>query len=170
MPNIGFKMMSALFTVRDIFNDPMKKIKKAKISKGYHVLDYGCGPGTYTIAAAEVVGDLGKVYAADIHPLSAKKIKAKASSKGLENIETITTNCYTGLDDESIDIIICFDMFHSVKEPNNILKEFHRVIKPNSILSLDCHHLNDIQSRVEKSKYFILKHKIDNTYNFVKKL
>ncbi|MFX1275571.1 MAG: class I SAM-dependent methyltransferase [Promethearchaeota archaeon] len=168
MPNIGFKMMSALFTVRDLFNDPMKKIKKAKVSRGHHVLDYGCGPGAYTIAAAKVVGDSGKVYAADIHPLSAKKINAKALSMRLENIETITTDCYIGLDDESIDRILCFDMFHMLKEPNKVLKEFHRVIKPNSILSLDCHHLNDIQNRIEQSKYFKLVDKIGKTFNFEK--
>ena len=169
MPNIGFIMMSALFSVRDFFNNPLKKIKKAKIAEGYHILDYGSGPGAYTIAAAKIVGDSGKVYAADIHPLSAKKIKAKALSKGLTNIETITTDCYTGLDDESIDTILCFDMFHMLKEPNNVLKEFHRVIKPNSILSLDCHHLNDMQSRIEQSDYFKLIDKIGNTYNFIKK-
>lgn len=168
MPNLGFKMMSAFFAVRDLFNDPLKKIKNAKVSKGYHILDYGCGPGAYTIAAAKLVGDSGKVYAADIHPLSAKKINAKALSMRLENVKPITTDCYTGLDDESIDTILCFDMFHMLKEPNNVLKEFHRVIKPNSILSLDCHHLNDIQSRVEQSKYFKLVEKIDKTYNFKK--
>lgn len=169
MKNIGFKGMSAFFALRDKLSDPMKKIIKVKISLGNHVLDYGCGPGSFTIAAAKVVGDSGKVYAADIQPLSAEKIHQKALKEGLNNIETITTDCSTGLKDNSIDKTICFDMFHMLNDQQKILKEFHRVLKPNSTLALDCHHMTKkIESVVVESGLFKILEKLDKMYIFTK--
>ncbi|MBN1801842.1 MAG: class I SAM-dependent methyltransferase [Candidatus Lokiarchaeota archaeon] len=168
MSNFDFNSMSAIFAIRDLFNDPIKKIKKAKIVKGQYVLDYGSGPGAYTIAAARVVGASGKVYAADIHPLSAKKVLKKAKKVGLDNITTITTDCHTGLENNSIDVILCFDMLHFVNDKQKIFSEFHRVLKPNSILSLDCHHMNDIKNQVEGSGLFKLVEQIEKTSNFHK--
>jgi len=168
MKNIAFKGMSACFTLRDKFSDPMKKIIKANVKKGNYVLDYGCGPGSFSLSAAKVVGDTGKVYAADIQPLSAEKIRKKALNEGLNNIETITTDCSTGLKDNSIDVILCFDMFHMLKDQQKILKEFHRVLKPNAILSLDCHHMKEIESTIVETELFKLVEKIDKTYNFTK--
>ncbi len=168
MSNLDFNSMSAIFAIRDIFSNPMKKIIRANVSEGQYVLDYGCGPGAYTIAAAKVVGNSGKTYAADIHPLASKKVLKKAKKAGLNNIETITTDCDTGLENNSIDVILCFDMFHFVKDKQKILMEFHRVLKPNSILSMDCHHMNDLKSKVEDSGLFALKEQINKTFNFHK--
>ena len=168
MKNIGFKLMSAFFILRDKFSNPMKKITKAKVKKGDYVLDYGSGPGSFSLTAARVVGDSGKVYAADIQPLSAKNIHKKMLKDGIKNIETITTDCSTGLNDNSIDVILCFDMFHMLKDQKKILKEFNRVLKPNGNLSLDCHHMKEIESKVVGTGLFTLVEKIDKTYNFTK--
>ncbi|MFX1364740.1 MAG: class I SAM-dependent methyltransferase [Promethearchaeota archaeon] len=168
MKRMSFNVMSALFVIRDKFSDPLKKIIKAKVKDGDIVLDYGCGPGSYSICAAKVVGDSGKVYAADIHPLSAEKVQKKALKEGLTNIYTITTDCSTGLENNSIDVILCFDMFHMLNDPKRVLKEFHRVLKPDSIFSLDCHHMKDIETEILKSGLFRLAERIDKTYNFTK--
>ena len=168
MKNISFKIMSGFFALRDKLTDPMEKIVKAKVSSGNYVLDYGCGPGSYAIAAAKIVGKSGKVFAADIQPLSAEKIQKKAKLEGLLNIETITTDCDTGLKDDSIDVILCFDMFHMLNNPFKILKEFHRVLKPDSILSLDCHHMKEIEPKITETGLFKLVEKVENTYNFIK--
>ena len=168
MKNIGFKGMSAFFALRDKFSDPMKKITKAKVKSGDYVLDYGCGPGSFSLSAAKVVGISGKIYAADIHPLSAENIHKKALKEGLTNIETITTDCSTGLKDNSINVILCFDMFHMLNDQQKVLKEFHRVLKPYAILSLDCHHMKEIESEIVGTGLFKLVEKIDKTYNFTK--
>ncbi len=168
MKDISFRSMSFLFNLRDLFIDPMKKVKKAKVTLGDTVLDYGCGTGSYSIAAGKIVGPSGKVYAADIQPLSAKKVQHQAQKNKLDNISTIVTNCETQLPKNSIDKIICFDMFHMVKEPLKILAEFHRVLKPTGLLSLDCHHLNDIEPKVVGSGLFKLAKRVKNTFNFIK--
>lgn len=173
MKKISFKTMSALFRIRDKFNSPRIKVEKADIKPGQVVLDYGCGPGSYTMEAAAMVGDVGKVYAADIHPLSSKKIQEAASKKGLNNIETIlidgATNA-TSLTDKSADVVLSFDMFHMVTEKELLLKEWHRVLKSSGKLSFDCHHMdeNDILSKITDDGLFKLEEQKGKMFIFAK--
>ncbi len=70
MSDFKFKAMSFIFKIRDIISPPQNILKEANIKSGYSILDYGCGPGAYTIIAAKIVGETGKVYALDIHKLA----------------------------------------------------------------------------------------------------
>ena len=168
--DLDFKMMALCFSIRDKFKDPMEKVEKAGIKNGDWVLDYGCGPGSYTIAAAKVVGSSGKIYAADIHPLAIKKVKKKATKHSFANIETILTDCNTGLEDNSIDIVICFDTLHALGNLMENLKEFHRVLKPNCFLSVDDHHSEDeeLLSKIQENDLFKFLEKKEKIFNFIK--
>lgn len=168
--NLDFRIMSSMFTVRDFFKNPMNKVNSLNLKFGYMVLDYGCGPGSYSIGAAGIVGPSGKILAADIHPLAIEKVRNRAEKKGLTNIETILTDCDTGLQDNSIHMIICFDVFHDILHQERILKEFHRVLKPDFQLALDDHHLNEkeILSKITANGLFKLKEKKDKIYFFTK--
>ncbi len=168
--NLDFKVMSWMFAIRDKLKDPMNKIKKANIKSGDFVLDYGCGPGSYSLAAAEVVGDSGKIFAADIHPLAVERIKNRASKCGFTNVYTILTDCDTGLEKNSIDVVICFDTLHALGNITSNIKEFYRVLKPNAILSLDDHHSkeDDMISKIQENGLFELKEKKEKMFNFIK--
>ena len=167
---LDFKIMSWMFAIRDKFKDPMNKIEKANIKSGDFVLDYGCGPGSYSLAAAEVVGDPGKIFAADIHPLAVERIKKKASKGGLTNIHTILTDCDTGLEENSIDVVICFDTLHALRNLTGNIEEFYRVLKPNAILSVDDHHSkeDEIISKIQENGLFDLKEKKEKMFIFIK--
>jgi len=168
--NLDFRIMSSMFTVRDFFKNPMKKVNILNLKSGYMVLDYGCGPGSFSIGAAGIVGPSGKILAADIHPLAIEKVRKRAEKKGLTNIETILTDCDTGLKDNSIDMIICFDVFHGILQQEKILKEFHRVLKPENQIALDDHHFNEeeILSKITVNGLFKLKEKKGKIYFFTK--
>ncbi len=168
--NLDFKMMSFMFKIRDFFKSPIGKIEKAGIKSGDIVLDYGCGPGSYSIAAAERVGVLGKVYAADIHPLAIKEVEEKAKKKKLTNIETIRTDCNTNIAANSVDIVTCFDVMHGLSNSSDVLKEFHRVLKPGARLSLDDHHYteSEIISKVTQNGWFKVGTAQDGFINFIK--
>lgn len=170
MKNINFRGMAFLFKIRDKFHPPIKKVQKAEIKIGDFILDYGCGPGGYTIAAAEIVGDSGKVYAADVHPLAIKKVQIKANKKKLKNVETIQTDCKTNLEDNRIDVILCFDVLHGINDKDCILKEFYRVLKPRSVFSFDDHHMkeNEIMETITSTGLFKLIKKNEKQYNFTK--
>jgi hypothetical protein len=51
------------------FFDPVTIPEGAGIRSGEEVLEIGCGTGFFTVPAAELVGNKGRVYAVDPHPL-----------------------------------------------------------------------------------------------------
>ncbi len=170
MTEFGFKAMSFFFRFRDFFQPRKKVLAEVNIEPGFNILDYGCGPGSYAVAAAKLVGETGMVYALDIHPLAVKQVQKTAASKGLANIETILSDCATGLPDESIDVVLFYDTLHKLNEPDKVLAELHRVLKPDGILSFSDHHLkeNEMTSRITGKGLFQLSGKGEKVYNFAK--
>jgi ubiquinone/menaquinone biosynthesis C-methylase UbiE len=168
--DFAFRFMSFLFIFRDILLPRKDVLAEVGIKPGFHILDYGCGPGSYAVVAARLVKESGKVYALDIHPLAIQKVRDAASKRGLANIETILSDCATGLPDESIDIVLLYDTFHELGKPDEVLAELHRVLKPNGILSFSDHHMkeNEIVSKITDKGLFRLSRKGKRVYNFLK--
>ena len=115
-------------------------LQDSQVIPGAIVLDYACGPGIFSIPSAKIVGSEGHVYAADINPLAIKDVEAYAAKEHLDNISTIVTSGDTGLDSDSVDVVLLFDCFHGFKEPVPILKELHRVLKDGGYLSFEVDH------------------------------
>jgi ubiquinone/menaquinone biosynthesis C-methylase UbiE len=170
MPNIGFKFMSFAFKFRDFFLPRKYVLEEVGIKSGFHVLDFGCGPGSYTTIVAELVGRTGKVYALDIHPLAIKQVRNISSKKKLTNITTICSDCLTDLENNILDVVILYDTFHHLSNPDLVLEEVHRILKPNGIFSFSDHHMkeNEILSQVTDKGLFALSNKGKKTYSFSK--
>jgi ubiquinone/menaquinone biosynthesis C-methylase UbiE len=141
--NFHFRVMAFMYKFRDLFLPRRSILMEVGIQPGFHILDYGCGPGSYLIPLAEWVSKSGKIYALDIHPLAIQRVQNIASKKQLVNIETILSDCRTGLPDKSMDVVLLYDILHDLSDPSGILTELHRVLKPTGILSLSDHHLKD---------------------------
>ena len=139
MSNLSFKFMSFFFKFRDFYCPPNKILKQINIQPGSHILDYGCGSGSYSIPAAQLVGPTGKVYAADIHPLAIREVQKRVRIMELRNVDTILTDQDTKLPNVSIDIIFLFRVLHDFKNPDIIIRELDRVLKPTGILSVIDH-------------------------------
>ena len=108
MGNFAFRCMALAFKFRDIFVSRKKILNEVDIKPRFHVLDYGCGPGSYITATAELVGRSGKIYALDIHPLAIQRVENIASKKQLTNVETICSDCKTELSDNSVDVVLLY--------------------------------------------------------------
>ena len=171
MPNIGFKCMSFAFKFRDFLLPRKYVLEEVGIQPGFHVLDFGCGPGTYTTIVAELVGRTGKIYALDIHPLAIQQVQKTASKKKLTNITTICSDCLTDLENSSIDVVLLYDTFHHLSNPDLVLEELHRTLKPNGILSFSDHHMKEenILSHLTDKGLFKLSRKGKKTYSLSKK-
>ena len=169
--NINFKLMAFSYKFRDFFQPRMDILKEVGIKPGDHVLDYGCGPGSYIIPLAGLVSKEGKIYALDIHPQAIKMVKNIALKKQLKNVKTIYSDCKNGLPDNSINVVLLYDVFHDLNNPNEVLEELHRVLKTNGILSVSDHHMkeNEIVSKIENRGLFRLGKKGKRTYNFIRK-
>ena len=170
-PDIGFKFMAFGYKFRDLFSPRKNILEEAGIKPGDHVLDYGCGPGSYITAIAELVGASGKIYALDIQPLAIRNVQNIASKGHLTNVKTICSDCKTGLPDNSLDVVLLYDIFHNLGDPNGVLKELHRILKQKGTLSFSDHHMNEneIISKVTNTGLFNLSKKGEKTYSFSKK-
>ncbi|MBD3227262.1 MAG: methyltransferase domain-containing protein [Candidatus Lokiarchaeota archaeon] len=169
--NLDFKIMSFFFKIRDFFKDPNKKIEKIGLNEGDYVLEYGCGPGSFTIPIAKKVGASGKVFAADTHPLASEKIKKRANKYDMNNIETIITDCKTDLEEKSIDKVVLIDVLHDLSKYQENLKEFYRILKNDGNLWVDDHHFDEeeIILRVTTNDLFEYIGNIDSLFEFKKK-
>jgi len=142
MSDFAFKVMAWLFKFTDLIWSPLQRLNKAPIKEGMTVVDYGCGPGRYTLLLARLVGLKGRVYAVDIQPVAVKMIKEKAVSESLTNIEAVLVDSYsTGIQGSSIDLVILLDTLHMIGDRGALFKEFHRLLKPDGLIFMDPGHM-----------------------------
>ncbi len=167
--NSLFRILSFMIAIRDILVNLDKVVEEIGILPGNIVLDYGCGLGRFSIPIAKIVGEKGRVYALDIHPLALKRTKKKAQKKGLTNIEFIHSDCDTGLNDESVDVVLFYDMLESLLTPQKQLEELYRILKPEGILCVkDIHSDNKMLSTITGNDLFKLKIKGKKQFIFMK--
>jgi ubiquinone/menaquinone biosynthesis C-methylase UbiE len=169
--DLGFRLMSLTFKLRDLFSPRERVLEEAGIQSGWQVLDYGCGSGSYVPAASRAVGESGKVFALDVHPLAVNEVEHIAAKQHLDNVQTIFSNCATRLPDRSIDAVLLYDTYHALDIPSRVMAEIERVLKPNGILSFSDHHMNDddVIFEITRLEVFELVCRGKKTYTFKKR-
>lgn len=166
--SLSFRLMALEFKLRDRLWPRRTIAEEAGIGPGMRVLDYGCGPGSYVVAVAEMVGESGRIYALDSHPLAMASIRRLRQHKGLTNVETILSDCHTGLGEGEVDIVLLHDVLHDVRTPRPLMRELHRVLKPEGVLSLSDRHMKEeeIIHRLTGDGLFRLLRRGRKTYSF----
>ncbi len=157
-PDRGFKLMALSYRVRDARKPREDFLQEVGIQPGDTVLDYGCGPGSYVAPAARMAGAAGRVYALDMHPLAIEMAAERAERAGLSNVTTILSDCATGLDDDSVDVVLLYDIYHDLSDAPQVLAELRRVLRPDGVLSSHDHHLKGdaLKAAIESSGLFRL--------------
>jgi ubiquinone/menaquinone biosynthesis C-methylase UbiE len=159
MSSLSFRLMAWTMSIMDLFSNPKQLLKKVPFQKGMVVVDYACGPGRYTIPAAEIIGPKGKVYAVDIQPVAIEMVKKKAKNKSLSNVETVLVDSFnTGIPDSSADIVLLIDAIFPIKDRESLFKEIYRLLKPSGWLFMDPSHLapSKAKSLVENMGLFVI--------------
>ena len=110
MPGVGFAIMKTILTLRSISKKPERTLRELGLKKGQTVLDYSCGIGSFRIPAANMAGDDGVEYALDIHPLAIRAVEKEIKKKRFSNIKTILSDRDTGLPDESVDVVLLYNV------------------------------------------------------------
>jgi ubiquinone/menaquinone biosynthesis C-methylase UbiE len=124
--------------IRRWFNDPAEKLKASGINPGMDVLEVGCGSGYFTIPAAKLVGEEGRIHAIDIHPIAVEKVSRRVEESNLRNVVVSKTEAQeTGLDSESYDLILLFGVIPTpVLLLEKLLPEMHRLLKPDGTMAV----------------------------------
>ncbi|MGB8992349.1 MAG: class I SAM-dependent methyltransferase [Desulfobaccales bacterium] len=120
--------------------DPDILWKELDFSKGITLLDLGCGPGHYALAAAQLIGPEGTVYAVDLWDEGVAHLQKRASQECLFNIKGLVAKAGDiPLDDRSVDVGFMATVLHDLAEAGTAagaLEEMLRVIKPGGLLAI----------------------------------
>lgn len=136
---MSFKIMSFVHeTLYGIFRDPYKILNAAGLKTGQHVLEVGCGPGFFTIPAAEIVGEEGSVLALDINPLAVKCVQQKIEAEGIANSKVMLSNAAEmNLADQDFDLVFAFGFARPIGGMEAIWPKIYRLLKPSGVLSVE---------------------------------
>ncbi len=120
----------------DSFSIPKHAVEQCGLTEGMIVADFGSGSGFYSVAAAEVVGETGKVYSIDVQQDMLDHVRVRAQEHGVHNIEIIWGDFehpgHSNLPDRSIDMAICANVFFQIEDPAGAVREISRVMKPGA--------------------------------------
>jgi len=97
-------------------------VKEIGLKEGFRVLDYGCGPGSYILPVADLIGKSEKIYALDINPAAIEMVKKLAAKMQLSNVEATLSDFDTGLPNESADVVLVHDVLHDLKNRDAVLE------------------------------------------------
>ena len=69
-------------------------------------------------------------------------LRSLFKKKRIANIKTILSSRETGLPDESVDVVLSYDVFQMISDKDKLLEELHRVLKSDGILFATAEHLD----------------------------
>jgi len=95
------------------------------------VLDYGCGTGTTAIALA---GHVKEIQGIDIsgRMIELSKGKLAAEKGGADNVSFAEADIFDeGYTKGSFDVILAFNMLHTVPDPERVIRRVHELLKPD---------------------------------------
>jgi ubiquinone/menaquinone biosynthesis C-methylase UbiE len=146
------------------WQNPEDILAEIGLRPGMTFMDIGCGQGFFTIPAARIVGDSGKIYASDISQTNINKLREKVISAGLTNVimETVKAE-ELKLSEIYADIIFFGIVLHDFENPRKVLANAHSMLKPAGRLAnldwknepMDLGPPSHIRFSEEKAKHLI---------------
>ena len=141
MSDSMFRLMVGMYKIADLWYSPEKRIRSFGIKPGATVVDYGCGPGRYLRGFSSEVGEGGRVFGVDVHELALHYSNKRIKKYDLKNVELLLVrNYHCEIGDRVADFVCLLDTLHLVQNAGKLLRELHRITKPDGVLILDDGH------------------------------
>ena len=107
------------------------------LAAGEDVLDLGCGAGTDTLVAAQMVGPTGSVTGIDMTPEMAAKARRSAEELGAANVTVVEGDAERlPFADASFDVVISNGVIDLIPDKDAVFAELARVLRPGGRLQL----------------------------------
>ena len=126
------------------------------------ILDYGCGAGNYSFAAAYAFGQKCRVEAVDINKQCLDYVNEKVAGEKVGCITTVMgrEDYRHDFEDNTFDLVIYADMFHGEEKMYGglhrfvMIEEAKRTLKKGGVLAVLPFHLSNFRDKdKKKSKY-----------------
>ena len=124
---------------RDEWQQPDRVLADLGLHAGMTVADVGCGKGYFTFRLAPVVGERGRVYAADIDKEALADLGKKIAKEKLGNIEIVQSEATnTKLTADSCDVALICNVIHEATPSDRpaLVQDVARALKQNGCLYL----------------------------------
>lgn len=127
-------------STRDILSAD-RVLSAAGLKVGDFFLDAGCGDGFISLKASEIVGENGKVYAADVYPESVETVSKEIQKRGITNLEALVVDLTdeTPFNNGEIDLCVMANVMHGFVangEVDQVMREISRIIKPGGVFAV----------------------------------
>jgi SAM-dependent methyltransferase len=111
-------------------------VERADPQPGSTVLEIAAGPGDLGFRVAERIGGSGRLFSTDFAPEMVEVARRLGEARGLGNVEHRVLDAERmGLEDHSIDAIVCRWGFMLMANPAAALKESRRVLRDGGSLA-----------------------------------
>jgi ubiquinone/menaquinone biosynthesis C-methylase UbiE len=108
---------------------PPERILEPHLRQGMNVLDFGCGMGFFSIAAARLMGPSGRVVAVDLQQQMLDVLRKRANRAGVgEQIRTHRCQADSLLLDEPFDFALAFYSAHEAPDQPRLLGEIYALL------------------------------------------
>ena len=107
------------------------------LEPGECVLDLGCGAGTDSLVAAQMVGPEGRVTGIDMTPEMLAKARASAAEMGAENVEFVEGEAESlPFPSQSFDVVISNGVIDLIPDKAAVFSELYRVLVPGGRIQI----------------------------------
>ncbi len=128
----GFSLDEA--TRRSWYN-PEAILKEAGLRKDMTFVDVGCGDGFFSVLAAAVVGETGRVYAVDVDASAIDRLKQKAAARGFNNVSAKAAPAEeTVFCDACADVVFYSMVLHDFRDAPQVLRNARKMLKTSGTL------------------------------------
>ena len=109
-----------------------RKLLRPYITEGMTVMDYGCGPGFFTIDMAHMVGSAGRVIAADLQEGMLQKLRQKIQNTKFED-RIVLHKCEADRIGilAKLDFVLAFYVVHEISDQDQFFIEVETILQPN---------------------------------------
>jgi len=108
-----------------------------RLEPGERVADLGCGAGTDTLVAAQMVGPDGSVTGIDMTPEMLAKARTAKGELGVTNVDFVEGEIERlPFEDGTVDVVISNGVIDLVPDKDAVFAEIFRVLKPGGRIQI----------------------------------
>ena len=119
-----------------MFLTPEHLVRELYLKPGDRVADIGCGSGVYTLALSAEVGEIGQVYAVDIHREMLHTLAGTLDIRKISNVDMLWADAeeHIPIDGYSLDAVVISNTLFQFGNINKVFMHVSKLLKPDGQL------------------------------------